>query len=317
MINRPRDHGLYSGEERAEIILLDGTGSERLNHLVFGYPVHEHRYAVERLGLILQLTNTTNSKYRLLYRKGAAKYRKKVAEIIRCLHTIYDDKLFVGCPMPIKNQLIEDGVLDDVLSLHYGTERGMNSAEHCECAMVIGREQPNIYEIEALARAFMMESMQPFRSILDENGEGRLPTYERARRMRDGSVVLQEVTAHPDPVAQLFVGQIREAGVVQMVDRVRAIWNPKLIIVATDVPVDLDIDELMTERELLAELKPAAAIAGRGWRLGRNNGPRQNPVIAIYYRKSPVSPYSPSICPPGTARPEVGPISSPPSAPWR
>ena len=205
----------------------------------------------------------------------------------------------------------------DVLSLHYGAERGINLAEHCECALIIGREQPNVYEIEAMARAFMMESDQTFRSILDENGEGTLPTYERARRMRDGSVGLQKVTAHPDPVAQLFLEQVREAGVVQLADRVRAVWNPKLIIVATDVPVDLDIDELMTERELSAELRPAADLAGQGWHLGRNKVNSQNPVIAIYYRKSAVSPYSPSSCPPGGRGRRSRPSCSAPSAPRR
>jgi hypothetical protein len=270
VINRRRQHKLYvENNERAEVLLLDGTGSERLNQLVFGWGVKEHRFAVERLGRIIQLTDTTNSKHQLLYRKSASKNRKDVVKIIRHLHTIYGDKLLVGAPMPIERKLIEDGALDDVLSLHYGAERDVNLAEHCECVLVIGREQPNVYAIEAMARAFMMKDPQPFVSILDENGEGKLPTYERARRMRDGSMVLGEVTAHPDPVAQLFLEQVREAGIVQMVDRVRAVWNPKLIIVATNLPIDLDVDQLMKERELLAELEPVANIAGRGWHVGR------------------------------------------------
>ena len=43
----------------------------------------------------------------------------------------------------------------------------------------------------------------------------------------------------PTCIARLFLEQVREAGVVQMADRIRAVWNPKLIVLATDVPVDL------------------------------------------------------------------------------
>ena len=298
VINRPRKHKLYSGRpDRSEVLLLDGTGSEKLNRLVFGWPVEEHRFAVERLGLIIQLTNATNSKYRLLYRKGADKYRKKVAEIIRHLQIIYGDKLLVGCPMSIERKLIRDGALDDVLSLHYGAERGVNLAEHCECVLVIGREQPNVYAIEAMARAFTMESEQPFVSVLNDDGEGDLPTYERARRMRDGSVVLEEVTAHPDPMAQAFLEQVREAGIVQMVDRVRAVWHERLIIVATSIPVDLDVDQLLTERELLAGLKPASDVAGRGWHVGRLEVSRAETCNRYLLQKMPLLTSKPVLVP--------------------
>jgi hypothetical protein len=266
VVNRPRKHRLG---DQTSIVLLDGTGSIELNRLVFNRWVNEHRYAVERQGQLVQLTSNTNSKYRLLYRKGASRFRKNVGEMIRHLHTIYGDKLLVGSSMQVEKKLAEDGALEDVLSLHFGAERGVNAAEHCECVLVIGREQPNVAAIEGMARAFMIHKWRPFESVLDDKGEGVLPTFRRRRRMRDGSKVWADVQSHPDPVARLFLEQVREAGIVQMADRIRAVWNPKLIIVATDVPVDLDVNLLVSEGELRGGMKAAAKIVegleGRGW----------------------------------------------------
>ena len=125
VVNRPREHKLYSGEKRAEIVLLDGTGSGTEPPCV---RVSRPRASLcgRAAGAIVQLTSTTNSKYRLLYRKGAAEYRKNVAEMIRHLRTIYGDKLLVGSSMTIEEKLVEDGALEGVLSLHFGAERGIN-----------------------------------------------------------------------------------------------------------------------------------------------------------------------------------------------
>ena len=54
--------------------------------------------------------------------------------------------------MKIEEKLAEDGALEGILSLHFGAERGVNAAEHCECVLVIGREQPPVAEIEGMAR---------------------------------------------------------------------------------------------------------------------------------------------------------------------
>src|SRR3954454_17193544 len=54
-----------------------------------------------------------------------------------------------------------------------------------------------------------------------------------------------------------------------MADRVRAVWHERLIVLATDLPVDLDVDLLVTEGELARAVREAAAarraLAARGW----------------------------------------------------
>jgi hypothetical protein len=57
-----------------------------------------------------------------------------------------------------------------------------------------------------------------------------------------------------------------------MADRVRAIWHERVIIIATSLPVDLDIDLLVTLDDLMRAAGQAAAarrgVAERGWWLG-------------------------------------------------
>jgi hypothetical protein len=54
-----------------------------------------------------------------------------------------------------------------------------------------------------------------------------------------------------------------------MADRVRAVWHERLIVLATDLPVDLDVDLLVTWGELSRVAREAAAarraLAARGW----------------------------------------------------
>ena len=124
--------------------------------------MNEHRFGIERLCRVIQLTNVTNSTYRLLKRPDAGRYRAKVAAIIGHLHAIHGDKLFVGSTMKIEKKLVEEGVLEGMIHLHFNAERGLNLAEDCEVAFVIGREQPKIDEVENWARAFSRDRFDEF-----------------------------------------------------------------------------------------------------------------------------------------------------------
>jgi hypothetical protein len=67
-----------------------------------------------------------------------------------------------------------------------------------------------------------------------------------------------------------------------MADRVRAIWHERVIIIATNLPVDLDIDLAVTLDDLVRAAEQAAAgrkaVDTRGWWLrvvaGRNGAER-------------------------------------------
>ena len=150
--------------------------------------------------------------------------------LIADLDTLLDGSLLVGCTKELREKLIEEGAVAEDRCMHFGAERGMNSAEELAGVLVIGREQPRLPALEDLARGFAVASPEPFVSVLDGDEEGRLPAHRRRRRMRDGSEVWAEVSAHPDPFAQALLEQAREAGIVQMADRVRAVWHERLVV---------------------------------------------------------------------------------------
>jgi hypothetical protein len=59
-------------------------------------------------------------------------------------------------------------------------------------------------------------------------------------------------SAHPDPRVQAVVEQVREAGMTQMIDRLRLLHNqePKEVIILCSIPLDIEVDRLVTWEEL-------------------------------------------------------------------
>src|SRR6187551_1995621 len=119
-------------------------------------------------------------------------------------------------------------------------ERGLNAAEHCRTTYIFGRHQVPVRALEEQARGLCINDPEPFVSVLNENGEGTLPTYYRRQPMRDGTSVLMPVASHPNPVVRLLLEQGREAGIVQASDRHRSVWVPpgdpsKITILHTNV----------------------------------------------------------------------------------
>jgi hypothetical protein len=148
-----------------------------------------------------------------------------------------------------------------------------------------------------MARAFMVRSEETFQSVLDHSEEGDLPVYRRRRRMRDGGEVWATVRSHPDPVVRLFLETVREAGVIQAADRVRALWSPKLIIIATDLPVDLTVDALLTRGELIQATESAARtvadLRAKGWSVRPLSGEQTKFRNSIFITLSPVGHHLP------------------------
>jgi len=78
---------------------------------------------------------------------------------------------------------------------------------------------------------------------------------ERSERRVTGRI-------HPDRRVQAVVEQVREAEMVQAVDRLRLIHSPreKTVVILCNIPLDLPVDELVT-------------VAGAGGRRSPRRGP--------------------------------------------
>src|SRR5215471_8895736 len=88
--------------------------------------------------------------------------------------------------------------------------------------------------------------------------------------MRDGSRQSVKVKVHPDRRVQAVIEQVREAEMLQAIDRLRLIHSPwkKTVIILCNIPLDIPVDALVTWRELVGDGRLARALEAceeNGW----------------------------------------------------
>jgi hypothetical protein len=233
--------------------MLDGTGDIDLIRRVFGRDIEHHYIPMERLADVIQVSGhfavdkiTTNKFASMTFSRqsitgkdgfgisrgqkhevAAERRRCEIAEIANGLQ----GNVFVGGTKAVVSGGADiAGVLNPLLGPncetgHFGAIRGLNRYEHCLTALVVGREQPSAEALEAIARCFAGSDANPFISTRDENGKYSYVLQCRGHRLRDGSGLAELVEVHPELLAQSILEQIREAEIIQMIDRVRASFN--------------------------------------------------------------------------------------------
>lgn len=263
------------------IVWMDATADRLLCEAFLGRSVEYHAFEVPLRGTVVQVGDQTNSKFSMLRDASAKGNRERMTNLITDLHTLSDKKLLVVGPKELirgakdgsfhgfEAELTDRGV--SMEWMHYRAERGLNAGEACSTVLVIGREEPAPWAVENIARAFAADRPEPFQAVEPDDKGG--PTYHpaiRPRLMRDGSSTWARLTTHPDPLGRAVLEQIREAGIVQAVGRARAVhMADKLIVVATSVPVPVEVDFLADQTVLdkAASLAPKAARAAERTRL--------------------------------------------------
>jgi hypothetical protein len=233
------------------VLALDGTGSLALNRRIFGEHMTCERFAVPRNAEVWQVASKTFSRQSITGtdRRGNPISPKKMSEAARLRRQVLDLlKMLPGQVLLVTYKQAEEVLRPDlpphVQMAHFGALRGLNSYEHCETAVVMGREQPSAQAIEALTRPFCATDAEPFIPI------GAYALQSRGRRVRNGGPNVGEVQVHPDTRCQAMLEQVREAEIAQAVDRVRPVFNRRRIIVLTNIPLDLTVDHALTWPEL-------------------------------------------------------------------
>jgi hypothetical protein len=233
------------------VLALDGTGSLALNQRIFGERMTGERFAVPRDAEVWQVTSKTFSRQSITGtdRRGNPISPKKMSEAARLRRQVLDLlKMLPGDVLLVTYKAAEEVLRPDlpphVQTAHFGALRGLNSYEHCETAVVMGREQPSAQAIEALTRPFCATDPEPFIPI------GEYVPQCRGRRMRNGGANVVVMRVHPDPRCQAMLEQVREAEIAQAVDRVRPVFNRRRIVVLTNVALDLTVDHALTWPEL-------------------------------------------------------------------
>jgi hypothetical protein len=130
---------------------------------------------------------------------------------------------------------------------HYGNLRGSNKFADCDALVILGREQPNVEDMEELAKAIWYDAAKPLGLVKAINGNKFYRKESKPYRMRDGSKERGEVMVHPDPRVQAVLTATREHELIQAIDRARLIWGePKDVYILCDIPLPgVEIDRLV------------------------------------------------------------------------
>ena len=243
--------------KHAAVLMMDGTGNEALNRVLLGKRLTHDVVRVERDA---HVTGTTGRRYSrqsitgldrdgrpIESRTAEAKRLRDDIGVIAARHVeplVVATKRSVaalvdGCHLPA-----EAGVMN------YGALRGKNEAERRTAVIAIGQELVSIESVEMIARAFMATDPMPFVSMARPDLPADWPykpwpyRASRMRRMRDGTLQAVVVDVHPDPRVQRVLEQVREAEVIQGIDRVRPVFHRRDIVVLNHLVLDLTYDEI-------------------------------------------------------------------------
>jgi hypothetical protein len=157
-------------------------------------------------------------------------------------------------PLIVASKRVEDALITDGYTgqtAHYNALRGRNDWEQCKTVIIAGPEIPPPAAIEAKARAYAANDpdARPFQSI----GAGKWHKEARALRMgHNGGPEMIDVACHPDPWAERVLRQVRDAEIMQAIDRIRLIYNvnPKTVIILAPVVLDITVNDVVPWAEL-------------------------------------------------------------------
>jgi len=132
-----------------------------------------------------------------------------------------------------------------VIAAHFGELRGLDHMRDVDELFVIGRPQPSPQAIDHLTRSV-------FGAVIDEvidSDAADLETALRGLRMRDSSPAPVLVQQPRGERQQRVMAQIREAELMQAVGRARLVRRADggscLVWLMTNVPIDIDVDEVL------------------------------------------------------------------------
>lgn len=272
--------------EKAAVLLLDGTGDPELNRRIFGEVRHLH-VPVPRDAYVEQVINSKFSRQSLTGQTGtgvpiserATTAAAALRVDVRALVDRQPGPVFVGTYKAVAEVIAQDLVgagRTDVLVGQFGALRGINRFSGCITAVVLGRQQPAPASVEAEARPFLATDPDALIPV------GRYALEKRFVRMRSGGVRPVDVEVHPDRRVQRTLEQIREAEMLQTIDRVRAIFNHRRIIVLSSVVLDITADRAVS----WAEMKEGGNRFMRIW-----DGHGLLPLSAKHLAALPASPF--------------------------
>jgi hypothetical protein len=253
-----------------EIFLLDATASHEITEVFFpGATFHEFR--AKRIAYVVQCRSSTVSKRSInpnvhtdpKSMAAAAHRLNEIQQVINELSSNGKQLLVVGPTAitgnPSKNipslvQVPTHGAL-----AHFAALRGVDIWKDFDAVLVISRNEPSVKDVQDLARAMFYDAAVSLQL------SDRWVLQPRAYQLQSEPEGV-EVVGHPDKRVQAILVQLRESESLQAIDRLRLIHctQPKLVVLLSNIPLDIEVDALFTWDELIHgnRLDQAWRVAG-------------------------------------------------------
>lgn len=149
---------------------------------------------------------------------------------------------------------------------HFNALRGIDCWKEFEIVVVVGRNEPPIEAVQDMARALFYDDPRPL--VLADEWSNEVRGY-RIKGQKTGV----EVNVHHDVRVQAVVEQLREQESMQALDRLRLVHSDqmKTVILLSNIPLDLDVDELRTWDEVINDSRLERAWVQSGGVLPLNS----------------------------------------------
>lgn len=178
-----------------------------------------------------------------------------------------------------RRQCCDDLLGERLAWTHFGATRGLNIFTGRQTVVLIGRKQPPAEAVQTLARAYFALDPEPF----DPSAVDYI-VRRRSLHSKTGQTSLSIIQSHPDKRVNRLLWQMREAEVVQAIDRVRAVRYPCRILMLNA----LDLRRLDDNTTIPALGVPADLHLS--WPELRNGGNRAETILAASGGLLPVAP---------------------------
>ena len=253
------------GIKDAAVLLLDGTGDIELNEKLIRSKINHNVVRMERDA---EVYGTIGKRYSRQSITGKDAYGEDIPSRVDAAKKLRDE---IGtivshfeAPLLTANKgaeeaLVEGGHLPaDVVTSHGGATRSINKHKDRQTAIDVAPDTASIEDLELTAGAFYARDPVPIVSMAarpepsDDWPDWPWPyRATRLRQIEDGRLQIVHVDVHPDPRVDRVLQQITDANIIQNLDRVRPIYNHRVLAAMNERVLDLTYTRVGRHRELV------------------------------------------------------------------
>jgi len=227
-------------KQAVPMIVLDGTADPVLMARALRRRIVVSKIDLQRQGEVVQCIGRGFSSASLVPNTGYNVSTKMLAEreqlwqeldtVLRREVAAAPEGVLVVSTLAVEDEARRLRCCDDLLGsalawTHFGAVRGINAFTNRQTIVLIGRKQPPASAVEAIARAYFVFDARPF-----DLGDAGYDVRRRTLQDKMGRTYSVATQVHLDARINRILWQMREAEVIQALDRVRAVRFPRRVL---------------------------------------------------------------------------------------